>query len=352
MDEKLSKIFHMLRPLVVVYGKIGSGKTYAIKKFLEKHNYSYTEYNNTFEDFEDFLKSLENVGIEIFFGTKKRAIIIKNYDKIMTKQQSQDFFSYKSDVRNIPVFLTTSINKEINNIYCVKMEYYTEKQLFDILKKEFKISKNIITNVIKSSNQDISHMKETLLLLSKNNNKTIDGIEFKQETNILNKLYSFKDLSFKHKLLYSNLGMNNIIYENYIKLSDDINKLADISDRLSINDNLYNKLNNDNMWETEMLEEYYANGILYPIYKLDNKLENLKLTRCTVSNKNIKFNLYNDVKYIDKYISKDISRYSNFLLNYYYIEEKDIKNLIKNINKKNKKEIEEYIEEEYEQEIE
>jgi hypothetical protein len=349
MDELLKRTLRTIKPIILLRGRCGSGKITTLKQFLSSNGYSYTEYNTPIDNIDYFIKSIENVGIDKFFSISKRCIIIRNYESLFTKLQLPIFTKFATNVSSsiIPVFLTSSSNKEVSAFKCIDMIPYTPEKVRTIInnfitEQKITINSDSLETIINSCSGDISHMKEAIKAV-KNEDSTQCGIsklEFKTEDGTLNKfaIVCDRSLPLSKRLNYTNLYMGNIVYSNYPKGHDNggVNEVCGVSsiaEDISFADTLYNFICINNTWDGDFMDEYYTMSLLSPLSK--TKLSNLHLTNYPQFTK-IKFNAYNDLSFIQKYITKDPNVTNKYLVTNYNLSPSSIKSITNKIGKKYK----------------
>jgi len=377
LSEMLTNnINDILHKSLIIKGLPGSGKFTFLKTCLQHHGYTITLFDNEFDDtggntFSNLLRSISSVGIDSFFNnSEKRAIVIKNYDNILTKIQQQDLFEFlikntKEVVENkkrkrkevmsslniSPVFLLTNTNKP-KYTRCIRVIDIELPSLDDLIilgrKINEKLSDNELSEIFKYSNGDIRQFINSVEFLNISGEKisltnpqnTLEFIRKDIELDIQTKLklMSQEDVDINKKLLMSSIYTNALVHENYLNSSTDQLSLETsslISDRLTLCDVFYKDIVENQLWDDiNLLNHYYTSGTVFPLSKLS--LNVLRQPLNTRRQDYINFKVLQESVYAMRYIDQKYLEKTNLSSN---LSSKQIRIISKIFKKEKEKEM-------------
>jgi len=332
---------------IIVIGDHGIGKSSTIKLILKKHNINYKFINP-----DDIKVYRTNDLFKLFFNsdklntTQEFVIVFDEIEMISLSSEKKyilNLLKINSKYKLIPIIFICNNNhsKLINDIKknseIFKFTPPNKKDIINIVLKLCKINditiedSKQISRFIDFSENDIRKLvaliKDYFYNFKKINKKNVDkyldnsikkNIEinlFDATEKLFNKYCDFHEI---HRLYESEkVLLPLMIHENYFKkilnlnLEDNLNKLLEISNSLSIGDNIETSIYTDQNWYLQEIHGFY-----------------------TCINTSYILNKANDAKFENITFSSDLNKTS--LKN---INKKNINNLSKIINKKSIEEI-------------
>lgn len=188
-----------LNNFIFITGNSGIGKTYSIKNICEQLNlyYIYISTHNcgSSEELKDILiKNITSSLIQILTNNnKQKIIIIDEFESLMAIDKTINMtllnLLTKNNLKKIPIICISSIDiiKKIGVIkkkcQIIELGIPSDKEIFDILYLKYNnIDKNIIKNIIKDSNGNIS---QCIKKIENNSDKQYDIIDKNININVL-----------------------------------------------------------------------------------------------------------------------------------------------------------------------
>lgn len=237
-----------------VYGPIGCGKTTVVKTYMKNRSHHYIgDYNQTLEQFVDFIKKINNVDVMSYFTNQKEntTIIIDNYDYYSFKYKDVEKY-----LRSFNIIVISNVKYFENALY---IQQPSDEYLLGLLYS--------INNVYDTDYVDVNINRSFLKFFSSIKfGSSIEFDNFYSELQCLSDIYYTKNINL---LLYDVNNMHN----TYLYHVNSIDKAANLSDAVSASILL-------------SCTEYYQCISNMIVYSLDNKIKsiaNIKLNYHTRS---------------------------------------------------------------------
>ena len=394
---------------IIISGNQGLGKTLIIKLILEELNYIIKIINpneikdhRIYDDFNDYYNFVNSIYSKINFNNninKKLVLVFDETENItLTSEKKYIMEIYKENNKNksFPLIFISN-NRHSKLLYDLKKgctEIIFNNPTIDELKKlinKICLNENIIINsegvynkLIAFSLYDIRRLINLLQELSyhidndnilseniinefiiKSREKNIDIGLFEATSTILNNNLDYDSIIKMYESEKVLLPL--MIHENYLKkilykspnnISTIINNLVNISDSISLGDNIETSIYTDQNWYLQNIHGYYTcintsywiNKNNYHDIKIDEIKFSSDLNKTSLRNINRK-NINNLIKIINNKSIEEIlilNKICNFIINKEMINDdkknknklicdKNFSNLIKILNSYNKK---------------
>ncbi len=393
IEDWLSKFDKHNNNSIIISGSHGIGKSLVVELLLNKYNYIskviYSDELKNFRngvdiDFEDYYNYDNSVFSKFKMSSKKDtmqnkkiAIVFDEIDTISLSSEKKFVFNiFKNNLKmkSFPLIFISNTNhsKLLNDLkkYCMEIKFYSPSS-YDINKYIQKICKDehieikdasSIEELIQFSQYDIRRLinilqeynynynnlnsKDIKTFISKSISKDIGIGLFEASLELLNNENNFEQIYKLYEIdkvliplmVYENYYKKIISSKNKISLDEQIQKMVDISESISIGDNIETSIYTDQNWYLQDIHSFYT---CYNTSYIANNNLNKKITASEIkfsadlnktSLKNInKKNILNLEKIIGNKTIEEIlliSKLSNYLIS--TKQSQHILNILKN----------------------
>jgi replication factor C subunit 1 len=329
IEEWLSKFDIHNNNALIISGSYGIGKTLVIDILLKKYNYickiiypdelknfrngnetefdSYYNYENSV--FSKFKMTSKNSSIE----NKKIAIVFDEIESISLSSEKKyvfNIFKTNSKLKSFPLFFISNTNhsKLLNDLkkYCMDIKFFSPSS-YDLVKYIQKICKeeqiqikdhDSLEKIIQFSQYDIRRLINLLQEYSYNyktlNKDDVDtfiqksiikdtsvGL-FEASLELLNNKNNFEDIYKLYEIdkvliplmIHENYYKKIISSKNKISFEEQMQTMVDISESISIGDNIETSIYTDQNWYLQDIHGFYT---CYNTSHISNKM-NRKIT--------------------------------------------------------------------------
>ena len=325
----MDKILHYinLNKTIYVHGKSGCGKTTLVNLFCEEEKINFLDIRlNDIKTKKDILKEIEyfiSYSNNNFFirNNSKKLILIDNY------HTGLNFSLTDISEIKIPIVIISSDSKgsKLSELKKVSEVYYINE-----------INKGLLKTWINTLTKDLSDEQVGFIIRTCKSDKRLT-------LNLLNfiKDYSFKNLNLFLETYYKDIDINhfdfikelfdnieiininkifnvyetdgyilsNLVHENYIDYTQDINLLAEAAEYISCGDILYSDTYDST--RTFLPEIHCLNSLVLPGYfSRTDKVSKQQLRPSCINNR---YNIYlNNLKIIDKINESNVLKLNIF----------------------------------------
>ena len=313
IDEWLSKFDKHTNNTIIISGAHGIGKSLVVDILLKKYNYIskviYSDELKNFRngvdvDFDDYYNYENSVFSKFKMSSKKDtmqnkkiAIVFDEIDTISLSSEKKFVFNiFKNNLKmkSFPLIFISNTNhsKLLNDLkkYCTEIKFYSPSS-YDITKFIHKVCKeeNIdikdnesIEQLIQFSQYDIRRLINVLQEYSYNyNNINIKDIKtyisksitkdisiglFEASLELLNNENNFEQIYKLYEIdkvliplmVYENYYKKIISPKNKITIDEQIEKMVNISESISIGDNIETSIYTDQNWYLQDIHSFYT----------------------------------------------------------------------------------------------
>uniref|UniRef100_A0A6C0HUY9 AAA+ ATPase domain-containing protein n=1 Tax=viral metagenome TaxID=1070528 RepID=A0A6C0HUY9_9ZZZZ len=313
IDEWLSKFDKHTNNTIIINGAHGIGKSLVVDILLKKYNYIskviYSDELKNFRngvdvDFDDYYNYDNSVFSKFKMSSKKDtmqnkkiAIVFDEIDTISLSSEKKFVFNiFKNNLKmkSFPLIFISNTNhsKLLNDLkkYCTEIKFYSPSS-YDITKFIQKVCKeeNIdikdnesIEQLIQFSQYDIRRLINVLQEYSYNyNNINIKDIKtyisksitkdigiglFEASLELLNNENNFEQIYKLYEIdkvliplmVYENYYKKIISLKNKITIDEQIEKMVNISESISIGDNIETSIYTDQNWYLQDIHSFYT----------------------------------------------------------------------------------------------
>ncbi len=313
IDEWLSKFDKHNNNTIIISGSHGIGKSLVVDILLKKYNYIsnviYSDELKNFRngvdvDFEDYYNYDNSVFSKFKMSSKKDtmqnkkiAIVFDEIDTISLSSEKKFVFNiFKNNLKmkSFPLIFISNTNhsKLLNDLkkYCMEIKFYSPSS-YDITKFIQKICKEehidikdneSLEQLIQFSQYDIRRLINVLQEYSYNyNNINIKDIKtfisksitkdigiglFEASLELLNNENNFEQIYKLYEIdkvliplmVYENYYKKIISPKNKITIDEQIDKMVNISESISIGDNIETSIYTDQNWYLQDIHSFYT----------------------------------------------------------------------------------------------
>jgi replication factor C subunit 1 len=313
LDDWLSKFDKHNNNAIIISGSYGIGKTLVIDILLKKYNYickiiypdelknfrngnetefdSYYNYENSV--FSKFKMTSKNNSIE----NKKIAIVFDEIESISLSSEKKyvfNIFKTNSKLKSFPLIFISNTNhsKLLNDLkkYCIEIKFFSPSS-YDLVKYIQKVCKeeqiqikdhDSLEKIIQFSQYDIRRLINLLQEYSYNyktlNKDDVDtfiqksiikdtsvGL-FEASLELLNNENNFEDIYKLYEIdkvliplmIHENYYKKIISSKNKISFDEQIQTMVDISESISIGDNIETSIYTDQNWYLQDIHGFYT----------------------------------------------------------------------------------------------
>jgi len=313
IDEWISKFDKHNNNTIIISGTHGIGKSLVVELLLNKYNYLskviYSDELKNFRngidiDFEDYYNYDNSVFSKFKMSSKKDsmqnkkiAIVFDEIDTISLSSEKKFVFNiFKNNLKmkSFPLIFISNTNhsKLLNDLkkYCTEIKFYSPSS-YDITKFIQKVCKeekmeikdhDSIDNLIQFSQYDIRRLinvlqeysynytslnsKDIKTFISKSITKDIGIGLFEASLELLNNENDFEQIYKLYEI--DKVLIPLMVYENYYKkiissknktsLDEQFQKMVDISESMSIGDNIETSIYTDQNWYLQDIHSFYT----------------------------------------------------------------------------------------------
>ena len=313
IDEWLSKFDKHNNNSIIISGSHGIGKTLAIELLLNKYNYTskviYPDELKNFRngndiDFEDYY-NYENSVFSKFKMTsksnsvenKKIAIVFDEIESISLSSEKKyvfNIFKTNSKMKSFPLIFISNTNhsKLLNDLkkYCMEFKFYSPSS-YDLVKFIQKICKeekmeikeyDALEKIIQFSQYDVRRLinllqeynynykslnvRDVNTFIEKSISKDTSVGLFEASLELLNNQNSFEKIYKLYEIdkvliplmIHENYYKKIVSSKNKIPFEEQVQKMVDISESISIGDNIETRIYTDQNWYLQDIHGFYT----------------------------------------------------------------------------------------------
>lgn len=313
IDEWLSKFDKHNNNSIIISGSHGIGKTLAIELLLNKYNYTskviYPDELKNFRngneiDFEDYY-NYENSVFSKFKMTsknnsvenKKIAIVFDEIESISLSSEKKyvfNIFKTNSKMKSFPLIFISNTNhsKLLNDLkkYCMEFKFYSPSS-YDLVKFIQKICKeekmeikeyDALEKIIQFSQYDVRRLinllqeynynykslnvRDVNTFIEKSISKDTSVGLFEASLELLNNQNSFEKIYKLYEIdkvliplmIHENYYKKIVSSKNKISFEEQVQKMVDISESISIGDNIETRIYTDQNWYLQDIHGFYT----------------------------------------------------------------------------------------------
>jgi replication factor C subunit 1 len=313
IDEWLSKFDKHNNNTIIISGAHGIGKSLVVETLLKKYNYIskviYSDELKNFRngvdvDFEDYYNYDNSVFSKFKMSSKKDtmqnkkiAIVFDEIDTISLSSEKKFVFNiFKNNLKmkSFPLIFISNTNhsKLLNDLkkYCMEIKFYSPSS-YDITKFiqkmckeeniEIKDNESIekliqftqydirrLINVLQEYNYNYKtlNLKDIKTFIDKSITKDISIGLFEASLELLNNENNFEQIYKLYEIdkvliplmVYENYYKKIISSKNKISFDEQIQKMVDISESISIGDNIETSIYTDQNWYLQDIHSFYT----------------------------------------------------------------------------------------------
>jgi hypothetical protein len=304
-----------LKTFLLVIGPVGCGKTVATELYCKENNISVYSVNNYNKIKKDLIKEIQGFSEFSFFKKNDpKLIIIDEYQNgsndLLSITDINNLYLAKigkentifKDKINLPMILIISADSrgsKLSDLKKLHQVYYINEINLDIIKSWVNklLKKEIDIDLIKKCKSDKRLLLNTISFnCSKVGYKDTDVNLFEISNTVFLEKMNIKEL-FN---IYDSDGflLSNLIYENYLDYSGDIDSIAKAADAISLGETIFSDTYDS--VKTFLPDHHCVNSLLLPTFYCNNSY---KTNKCQIRSSciNNRFNIYlNNKKLIDK----------------------------------------------------
>ena len=321
IEDWISRFDEVSNNTIIISGKHGIGKTLVIQLLLEKYSYKYKliypDEIKTFRsdmDFDDYYNFENSISSKVKMNhvQKKIALVFDETESItLTSERKYVFNIHKinSKLKSFPLIFISNTNhsKLTNDLkkYCTEFVFYSPSsyELSEYIKKICKVEQieimdaSSIDMLIQFTQYDIRRLvnvlqeyyynyktlniKDITTFIERSIMKDVDIGLYDASLSIINNVSDFEQMFKLYEI--DKVLVPLMINENYYKKilstknksnwDDMLNQMVQISDSLSIGDNIETSIYTDQNWYLQNIHGFYTcYNTSYYINKSDKKL--------------------------------------------------------------------------------